>query len=152
MTVEPAEPRGDDAGCVFCRIVARQEAASVVLEDDAVLAIMDVRPVTTGHVLVMPKVHAPGLESLDPVAGARVWRAAHRIALGLRRSGLRCEGVNLFLADGEAAFQEVWHVHLHVVPRFRGDGFRLEADWRVRPRDELDAAAAAVRRGLAAPR
>jgi diadenosine tetraphosphate (Ap4A) HIT family hydrolase len=58
--------------------------------------------------------------------------------------------VNLFLADGEAAFQEVFHVHLHVFPRTPGDGFRIDADWRVRPRAELDESAERVRSGLAA--
>ena len=56
----------------------------------------------------------------------------------------------MFLADGEAAFQEVFHVHLHVFPRFVGDRFRIDADWRVRDRAELDAAAAAVRDGMTA--
>ncbi len=60
----------------------------------------------------------------------------------LRASGLRCEGVNLFLADGEAAFQEVVHVHLHVFPRYAGDGFTISADWSTRPpREALDATA-----------
>jgi diadenosine tetraphosphate (Ap4A) HIT family hydrolase len=75
---------------------------------------------------------------------------AHRLARALRRSGPRCEGVNLFLADGEAAFQEVFQVHPHVFPRFRGDPFRIQADWRVRERRVLDETAAAVREGVAA--
>ena len=69
------------------------------------------------------------------------WRA-------LRRSGLPCDGVNLFLADGEAAFQEVFHVHLHVLPRTPGDGFRIKEAWRRPGREELDLAAAKVRQGI----
>ncbi|MFH8597376.1 HIT family protein [Streptomyces rimosus] len=91
-----------------------------------------------------------GLEDLQEDVGVAVWKVAHRLGRALRRSGLRCEGVNLFLADGEAAFQEVFHVHLHVFPRFAGDPFRMEADWRVQERAQLDRAAAAVRGGLAA--
>jgi histidine triad (HIT) family protein len=138
-----------DGECVFCDIVRGQAEASVVHEDDSVTAFMDLRPVTPGHLLVIPKVHAVGLEDLAEPDGARVWAAAHRLARALRRSDLRCEGVNLFLADGKAAFQEFFHVHLHVIPRFAGDGVRLEADWRVRERGELDTSAAAVRTGLA---
>jgi histidine triad (HIT) family protein len=63
----------------------------------------------------------------------------------LRRTDLRCEGSNLFLADGTAAGQEIPHVHLHVIPRHTGDGFVLDADWRVRDREELDEVAAKVR-------
>jgi diadenosine tetraphosphate (Ap4A) HIT family hydrolase len=68
----------------------------------------------------------------------------------LRRSDLRCEGVNLFLADGEAAFQEVPHVHMHVFPRYRGDSLRIDADWRLLDRTELDTAAARLQAGLQA--
>jgi len=74
---------------------------------------------------------------------------AQRMAAALRRSGLPCDGVNLFLADGEAAFQEVFHVHLHVIPRIPGDGFRIRAKWRRPARAELDLVAARVRDGLA---
>ncbi|WP_430378158.1 HIT family protein [Streptomyces sp. B1-3] len=81
--------------------------------------------------------------------GGRSPIPAHQLGRALRRSGLRCEGVNLFLADGEAAFQEVFHVHLHVFPRFTGDPFRIDADWRVKERDQLDKTVAAVRGGLA---
>ena len=64
----------------------------------------------------------------------------------LRASELRCEGINLFLADGEAAFQEVFHTHFHVIPRFAGDTFRVDADWSITPsRTELDEIAAQVR-------
>jgi diadenosine tetraphosphate (Ap4A) HIT family hydrolase len=137
-----------DDQCVFCAIVRGEAEASVVHEDDLVLAFMDHRPVTPGHLMVVPKAHAVGLEDLDERAGARIWQAAHRLGRALRRTSLRCEGINLFLADGRAAFQEVFHFHLHVFPRFAGDTFRIDADWRERARDELDDAAAAVRHGL----
>jgi diadenosine tetraphosphate (Ap4A) HIT family hydrolase len=134
--------------CTFCAIAEGRAEASVVYEDEAVVGFMDLQPVTPGHLLVVPKAHAVGLEDLPVSLGARVWTVAHRLARALRRSDLRCEGVNLFLADGEAAFQEVFHVHLHVFPRFAGDGFRIDADWRIRERGELDGNAAAVRAGL----
>ncbi len=136
--------------CIFCSIVGGRAEAAVVHEDESVMAFMDLQPVTPGHLLVVPKAHATGLEDLDEIVGARVWTVAHRLARALRRSGLRCDGVNLFLADGEAAFQEVFHVHLHVFPRFADDGFRIDARWRTRDRHELDRTAAAVRAGLSA--
>jgi histidine triad (HIT) family protein len=72
-----------------------------------------------------------------------------RLERALRRSGLRCEGVNLFLADGEAAFQDVFHLHLHLFPRFAGDQFTVSADWSVRPdRAELDTVAAMIRQAF----
>ncbi|WP_326672631.1 HIT family protein [Streptomyces canus] len=139
---------GDE--CIFCSIARGQAEASIVFEDEWVTAFMDLQPVTPGHLLVIPKSHAQGLEDLPEDIGVRVWTVAHRLGRALRLSGLRCEGVNLFLADGEAAFQEVFHVHLHVFPRFMGDPFRIEADWQVRERHLLDEAAAAVRHGITA--
>ena len=73
---------------------------------------------------------------------------AQRLAAALRRSGLRCDGVNLFLADGAAAFQEVFHLHLHVLPRWRGDGFKLSYKAGKPSRAELDRQAVDVRGGL----
>ncbi len=145
LTMSPTS----DSDCVFCNIVSGTFESSRVYEDDDLLAFMDIQPVNPGHVLVIPKVHAPFLEDLDAEVGADVFRLADRIARALRRSGLSCDGVNLFLADGEAAFQEVFHVHLHVFPRTVGDAFRLEADWRTRERDELDESARHVRDGVA---
>ncbi|GAA2452566.1 HIT family protein [Streptomyces pulveraceus] len=137
-------------GCVFCAIVRGEADASIVHEDESVIAFMDLRPVNPGHALVVPRAHAEGLEDLQEDIGVQVWTVAHRLGRALRRSGLRCEGVNLLLADGEAAFQEVFHVHLHVIPRFAGDAFRIGADWRVDERERLDRTSAAVRSGLAA--
>ncbi len=135
-------------GCVFCGIIAGQLAASRVYEDDHVVAFMDVRPLTPGHLLVVPRAHAAGLEGLDEDTGARTFTVAHRLARAVRNSAVPSEGVNFFLADGVAAGQEVFHVHLHVIPRTPGDGFRLRARPRTPERDELDATAERVRAGL----
>lgn len=112
------------------------------------MVIMDIGPVTPGHLLVIPRVHAVGLEDLDEETSTHVWRIGHRMGRALRRSGLRCEGVNVFLADGEAAFQEVFHFHLHVFPRFEDDGFRIATDWGTRARNLLDQESNAIRSGL----
>jgi histidine triad (HIT) family protein len=140
----------DQSGCVFCAIVAGEAEASVAFADDRVVAFMDLGAVTPGHVLIVPRLHAAGLEDLDEETSMHVWRIGHRIGRALRRSGLRCEGVNVFLADGEAAFQEIFHFHLHVFPRFAGDGFRISADWATRARHLLDEEARHIRQGLSA--
>jgi diadenosine tetraphosphate (Ap4A) HIT family hydrolase len=134
--------------CIFCDIVSGAAPASFVHRDEYCVAFMDIRPVNRGHLLVVPIGHATHLADMDAETAAHLSRVAHGLAAALRRSGLRCEGVNLFLADGEAAGQEVFHVHLHVLPRFRGDGFglRFGPDYVVRSREELDEAAAAIRR------
>ncbi len=111
-------------------------------------AFMDIQPVNAGHVLVVPDDHAASLAGLPEDAGARPFRTAQKVAAALYGSGLRCEGVNLLLADGEAAGQDVFHVHLHVIPRFEGDGFGLTfgPDYANSPgREELERAAERIR-------
>ena len=104
----------DRETCIFCQLVAGKLPISVVDETADVLALMDIRPVNPGHVLIIPKHHAPYLADLDLTLGGHVFASGMRVAAALRTCGIRCEGVNLFLADGKAAGQEVFHVHLHV--------------------------------------
>jgi histidine triad (HIT) family protein len=137
--------------CIFCRVVENVTQASIVYSDEEILAFMDVQPVNPGHVLVVPRGHASRLAEIDEETGAQLFRVAMRVAEGLRLSGLKCEGVNLHLADCEAAGQEVLHVHLHVIPRFRGDGFgiRFGPHNRLRPgKKELDKVALDIRKGM----
>lgn len=115
--------------CVFCRIVEAHADSEIVWDEETVLAFMDVNPVTTGHLLVVPKRHYVGLDDIEPRTAARMMQVAQRLTRALKDSSLPCEGVNVFFADGEAAFQEVFHSHLHVFPRHPGDGFRLKARW-----------------------
>lgn len=133
---------------MFCDIVRGEAPVSIVYEDTTLLAFVDIRPVTTGHLLVVPKLHGAALADLDESTGTGLWVLATRLAAALRRSSIRCDGVNFFLADGVAAGQEVFHVHLHVIPRFPGDGFAIAADWRRPERTALDATARAVRAAL----
>ena len=133
--------------CVFCRIAGGVEPSSTVHEDDVVMVIMTIRPVNPGHAMVNPKRHCTYLADMDDATGRHLFSVTMRTAQAIRDSGLRCEGINLFLADGRAAFQEVFHVHMHVFPRFAADGFKIVADWSVHPpRSELDATAALIRR------
>jgi diadenosine tetraphosphate (Ap4A) HIT family hydrolase/protein-tyrosine-phosphatase len=140
-------------GCIFCRILAGDLPASYVYEDDEVCAFMDIRPITPGHVLVIPRLHAESLTDVPADVSAAMMRAVQGCAEGLRRSGVRMDTFNVFLADGVAAGQEVPHAHLHIIPRYEGDGWRLiteyGSDWVQRPREELDALAERIRAGIA---
>ncbi|HEX8228982.1 MAG TPA: HIT family protein [Chloroflexia bacterium] len=132
--------------CIFCDIIVGESPSSMVYEDDLAVAFMDIQPVNTGHVLVIPRRHFTYLSDMDEETGAQLFRVGMRVQEAIRRSDIKCEGINLFLADGEAAGQEVFHVHLHVFPRFAGDTFKLEGDWSVfPPRQELNAVAERIR-------
>jgi histidine triad (HIT) family protein len=134
--------------CIICKLLSGELEVSMVHKDDRCSAFMDIQPVNPGHVLVVPNRHAPDLESLKEDEGAQIFRVAQRVATALRGGVVRCEGVNFFMADGEAAGQEVFHVHLHVFPRYVGDGFRLvlPPTYSQRPeRKELDAVAEKIK-------
>jgi len=132
--------------CIFCQIVAGESPVSAFYEDDVVLGLMTIGPVNTGHAMVIPRRHAASLGELDEETGRHLWTVAHRTAEAIRKSGVRCEGVNLFLADGAAAAQDVFHVHMHVIPRYVGDPFKIVADRTIHPpREELDRVAGQIR-------
>ncbi|HEV7656636.1 MAG TPA: HIT family protein [Mycobacteriales bacterium] len=131
--------------CVFCRIVAGLAPASVAYADPTAVVFLDIAPMTPGHLLVVPRTHVESLAELDPDVGAHLWRVGQRMAASLRRSPLRCDGVNFFVADGAAAFQEVPHLHLHVIPRWKGDGVKLNYKPGRPARADLDAQATDLR-------
>jgi histidine triad (HIT) family protein len=131
--------------CIFCAIAAHEADASIVFEDDATIAFMDLRQMSPGHVLVIPKTHAPDIFALDDETGAAVMRAVVRVARAVR-AALQPEGLNIWQSNGEAAGQEVPHVHFHVLPRVVGDGmlriYPQRPDYP--PRSELDELAARI--------
>jgi histidine triad (HIT) family protein len=139
------------ADCVFCRIIARNVAAAEVYRDELVTAFLDHQPATPGHVLVVANVHIASFASVPDELGARLFRVARRLSTAIRSSGLPCDGVNVLLADGEAAFQDVPHVHVHVIPRTAGDGFSIDSPAWHQPQTtigELVANARLIRQAL----
>jgi len=139
------------SSCEFCEIVAGRSPASVVYRDEDCIAFMDLRPVTAGHLLVVPIEHATHLADLDPAEGQALFALAQRLAAAIRHSVLKPAGINLHLADGEVAGQEIFHVHVHVIPRYRGDGFGLKLPAGYGPdadRARLNGDAAAITQAL----
>lgn len=142
---------GVDPNCVFCAIAHGKGDASLLHEDDLVIAFMDIRPVYDGHLLVVPREHSVLMNEVEPQTLTRVWDVATRLNRALRESGLPCDGVNVFVADGEAAGQEVPHVHVHLIPRTTGDrfGFKFPPGYgRAPAREHLDEQAAMIRAAL----
>ncbi len=143
--------RDETEPCIFCQIVEGKLPAHIVYEDDEILAFLDIRPISPGHALVIPKKHVASLAELEPPLDGRLFHIAGKIAAALRISGLRVDGINVWLADGKAAFQEVPHIHIHVIPRFPGDGIRIQAgpDYgKTPPKEELTENANKIREAL----
>ncbi|HMX38920.1 MAG TPA: HIT domain-containing protein [Saprospiraceae bacterium] len=127
--------------CVFCKIISGELAASKVYEDDEVVAFMDLFPIHEGHVLVVPKQHFGTLREMPLPLAEKLLRTVVLIERSVWDSGLCCEGTNILQNNGEAAGQDVHHVHFHVVPRDEKDGFRYKYTALKPTREELDQAA-----------
>ena len=174
MPVAPERVQDRGVDCVLCRIVAGTAPADLVAETPRVVAFCDAAPITPGHLLVVPRRHGTGLAELSDDDAAAMTVLARRLAVALRAAGLRhsgrpaaprrwrvrpvvggdggtgvpMTGTNLFLADGASAGQEVLHAHLHVIPRYGGDGVRLRTGPRHSVPDERAEVAQRVRAAL----
>jgi histidine triad (HIT) family protein len=127
-------------GCIFCAIADGSAPARRIYEDEHAIAFMDINPATDGHALVIPREHVRDLWEIDePIAG-RVMAASIRVAASMRKA-LEPDGINILHATGAAAFQTVFHFHLHLIPRYLGDPIKLP--WVPRPGDrtKIDAIA-----------
>jgi len=125
--------------------------SSKVFEADTCMAFLDIQPVNPGHVLIVPKQHFTDLNDLPAEIGGHLFQVAQQIANALPKTKVKNEGVNLFLAHGEAAGQEVFHVHLHVIPRYEDDGFgfKFGPEYKNLPeRSRLDTIATQIKQGL----
>ncbi len=137
--------------CIFCKIVNGELPASKVYEDEHILAFMDIRPVNEGHLLVLPKNHYTQLRSMPLELAERLFSVAIRAERALWQSGIPCEGTNLLQNNGATAWQEVQHVHVHVIPRLSGDYSRIKLSLSpLKPeRAKLDELAADIAEALA---
>lgn len=129
--------------CVFCSIIADNAPAHVIFRDDLVIAFLSLE----GHPLIVPTRHISTLGDLDCESSARMMQTAAKVASAVRKA-TGCEGINLVLSDGQAAGQDVFHLHLHVVPRWHGDGVSLTWDTRTAPDSDREASAQALRTQL----
>jgi histidine triad (HIT) family protein len=129
-----------DPECIFCRILTGDLPATVVDEDERTIAFMDIAPATRGHALVIPRVHAPDLLTVDTEDLQAVAVAARRLAARAKER-LRADGINLLNSCGAAAWQTVFHFHVHVIPRYSDDPLRLP--WTPASGDAGEIAAAA---------
>ena len=125
--------------CLFCRIAAGELPAMIVDEDERTISFMDIQPASRGHALVIPRAHAADVHAIDPDDLRAVVVAAQRLA-ARARDVLGADGVNLLNSSGAAAWQTVFHFHMHVIPRYEGDPLRLP--W-VPAAGDMDAIAAA---------
>jgi histidine triad (HIT) family protein len=133
--------------CIFCAIVAGIAPATPVGETDRAVAFMNANPAALGHLLVVPRSHAEDIWDLSQEDGAAVWALTQRLAVAVR-DALSPEGLTLFQSNRQAGWQTVFHFHIHIVPRWEGDG--LEPSWGGPSgnRDGIEHAATVIRANL----
>jgi histidine triad (HIT) family protein len=133
--------------CIFCSIVAGTAPSERVAESERALAVMDINPAADGHTLVITKAHAVDIWDLTPADGSEVWDLAMKVSEAIR-DGLNPDGLTLFQANRRAGWQDVFHFHLHLVPRWEGDA--LVKPWMSEDsrRDGIAAAAATIRSNM----
>lgn len=118
--------------CIFCKIVAGEIPSFKLYEDEHTLAFMDINPANRGHALTIPKAHTPNLfEAPDEILASAV-ATARKVAKAVQKT-VNPDGINLVQANGPGAAQSVFHLHLHVVPRFTDDNLKL--NWGIKPGD-----------------
>ena len=139
-----------DENCVFCRVIGGEEMVSLVYEDDAAIAFLDIQPMSKGHALIATKEHYETLFDVPEELAAHCLALARRLAPGLR-AATGAPTVNLFCANGPDGGQDVPHFHLHMIPVMEGEPFALQLPMAGRPvptREELDVTAARISRAL----
>jgi len=133
--------------CVFCRIMAKEIPATVVHEDEHTLGFMDIGQINPGHVLVAVKKHAENIFALNETQAAAVFCSAAKVARAIR-AAFEPQGLSVYQANGAVAGQTVLHVHIHLVPRYEGDGMALTWPVKNPPREKLAEYAQKIRAKL----
>jgi histidine triad (HIT) family protein len=123
--------------CIFCRIGRREAPASIVYEDEEILAFMDTRPMTEGHMLVIPKKHYENIFDISEELNAKVHKVVKQISLAVRKA-TKADGISIIQQNGRAAGQEVFHLHVHVIPRYEGQKLPRFGETPNVSREELD--------------
>ena len=124
-----------DCDCIFCKIIAGAIPSKTVYEDEDYKAILDVSPASQGHVIILPKNHAANIFELSDEDARGIMLVAKKIAAAQMKV-FGCDGVNVLQNNGEAAGQTVFHLHVHVIPRYKGD--TVDIKWKQNPDMELD--------------
>ena len=133
--------------CIFCRIAEGKERASIVWDDPLVFGMMSLEQPTPYKVVMIPKEHVENLFELSDALAAALFQATVKVAHAVRRAS-RCPGLNLVQSNGSAGQQDVFHFHLHIIPRFPNDGIILKWDNKVEERPRLDQFAQDIRAAL----
>jgi histidine triad (HIT) family protein len=132
--------------CIFCRIVRKEAPSSIIYEDDDVLAFMDIRPVSEGHTLVISKRHYENIYDVPRTIICKIYEIVKRVAIALRET-IKPDGISIVQQNGAAANQDIFHIHVHLIPRYDGQKMRFGEANSI-PREKLDLVAKKIKSAL----
>jgi histidine triad (HIT) family protein len=138
---------GFDEKCIFCKIVAKQAPSSLLYEDDVVMAFLDIRPLNMGHSLVIPKAHYVDIFETPDRELAEIHQASKKLAAAIKKA-THADGISIIQQNGAAAGQDIFHLHVHIVPRFAGQTLPRFSELKVVERSLLDEMAQKIKHFL----
>ncbi len=133
--------------CIFCKIIEGKLPAEKIYEDESSLAFLDINPVNPGHCLVVSKEHFDNLLATPPSAAKRLTETVLKVSQAVREA-VAAEGINININNGRAAGQVVFHTHIHIIPRYKGDGLKLWSGAAYRDANEMSALAEKIRQAI----
>jgi len=136
-----------DESCVFCRIVRKQAPASIIYEDETVIAFIDIRPLNIGHTLVIPKAHYIDIFDIPENELTNVYKVSKQISFAIKKA-TNSDGISIIQQNGKAAGQDIFHLHVHVVPRFEGQKLSSFNELKEVERTKLDDMAKKIKKKL----
>jgi histidine triad (HIT) family protein len=136
-----------EESCIFCKIVKHEIPSSIVYETDTILVFLDIRPLTVGHTLVIPKEHYVDLFDIPNPLLCEVYNAAKLVAAAVKEATV-ADGISIIQQNGKAAGQDIFHLHVHIVPRHEGEKLPSFSELKMVEREKLDDMAKKIRQNL----
>lgn len=146
-TESPGKDPSFNEDCIFCKIVSKETDATIVYEDTNTLAFLDIHPLNPGHTLVIPKKHYANMMEMPGEEAGRVFSSVHKVMKGVQKASW-ADGINVGQSNGRAASQEVFHMHVHVIPRFNHEMMSGFPNRKTTHRNELEAIAKRIRAAI----
>lgn len=137
----------NDYTCIFCRIAQKQVPASGVYEDEKVMAFLDIRPLNEGHTLVIPKAHYENIFDVPQELNAYIHAVTKQIAIAVKKA-MNADGISIIQQNGKAANQDIPHLHVHVIPRYKGQKMPSFSETSEAKREQLSQTAAKIQKQL----
>jgi histidine triad (HIT) family protein len=136
-----------DESCIFCKIASRQAVSSIIYEDKTVMVFLDIRPLNIGHTLIIPKAHYVDIFDIPQEVLSQVHKVSKQIAFAVKKA-TAADGISIIQQNGKAAGQDIFHLHVHVVPRFKGQKLHSFSELREVDRATLDVMAEKIKQNF----